>query len=998
LLYRGFASTPSLMPVIQGLIDQGVAGDKACFQMPATGYSSVVKAAVIDARWSDLQPVEGGPIVHTPPSTSSATCNPGIHSDENEIDYALRLTAGTGIQLKLRLRAGIDAPQWAKTLDGVTPFQVCDAPSVSNTCGTVGDFWSSDYNSAYATLQSDLAALYDGKINETVMTECATVYPEPFLRQQPTNGTYPGDTVAQDEACFTNMINDQNVWKQTRSGLAFNPYTTNGVPNPAPQPSLTGEAFTEYIMGVCRQVLGSRCVLENFSLRDTSSGNPGPTATYTTMYQKIESYGPPIEFQIADPSNVNNWEGALNFAVGYGASGVEMLHTYYPNYAVSSLTPYYNELVANPTGSTSPQNPSITSVSPNSGSTAGGTSVSIVVANFPTGTPSSVTFGGTAGTNISRSGNTVTVTTPAHAAGAVNVAVTVGSSSATESPGYTYNTPTPQYPDLVIQSLGVSPTSPSIGDDVSFSMVIKNQGAAAVPSGTAIGAAFLIDGSNVTLERGYSSGLAVGATATLTANQAAGSNANSFWVATGGNHTLEGDVNDQATIQESNMNNNTSSEALDVPEPPPPQAPNPPTNITSPSQTSNSINLSWTQSVPGTNGDPDSDLTYHINRDGNLVGSSLEGTPSYIDSGLSPATTYSYTIYATDTSNRASADSSAFTQSTEGLNCAVPPAPGNFKGSANSDGVSVSLSWNAVSAIAPCAIAHYEIEQNSLVIAQATTTSYTVTNLTPATAYSFSVLAVTNDNKAGAASSLNITTATVNSTVPPSAPTNLTGIPVSDSQINLTWTPSSDPSSGIKDYQVERNGTIIATTTVASFGDSNLSPNTSYSYTVIAVNGVNLTTASSTVTVTTLPTPTSPGSTGGTSSGGSSTSGSSIPLLQNTTSVGSGVESNNAMGGSDQTYNQTGSHPVSDNPSANQTTPGSKSQVVTASLASRLTAGVSGAILVIAGLLFNLLLVRRKLLFGQIQPDLNAVMTDDGTTRLTAGTIIKPNDRSDDHE
>ncbi len=1000
VIFKSFAST-TLMPVIQGIIDQGVAGDKACFQMPATGYSSVVKAAVIDARWSDIQPVEGGPIVHTPPSTT-ANCNPGIKPTENEIDYAIRLTQGTGIQLKLRLRAGIDAPAWAKSLGGFTPFQVCDDPSVSSQCGTVGPFWTSAFNSAYDDLQTKLAALYDGKINETVMSECATDYPEPFLRGI---GTFPGDTVAQDEQCFTNMINDQNVWKSTRSGLAFNPYNPRGVANPSPQPSLNGEAFSEYMMGQCRSILGSRCVLENFSIRD-SSGNPGPDPTYTTMYQKIASYGPPIEFQVADPANISNWQGALTFAAGYGASGVEMLHTYYSGITVSALTPYYNSLLANSTGSTSPS-PSISSLSPSSGLTTGGNSVSIGLANFPSGTPSSVTFGGTAGTGISRSGNTVNVTVPAHSAGAVTATVTIGSSSASSS--YTYNNPVPQYPDLIVTSLSVSPSSPVIGDDVTFSMVVKNQGAAAVPSGTAIGGAFLIDGTDVTLERGFSSGLAAGNTVTLTANQGSGSNSHSYWIAVAGNHSLEGYVNDQGTITESNSSNNTLSQALNVPNPPPPQAPNPPTNVHSTSQTISSISLAWTASVPGNNGDPASQLTYYINRNGSLVGHTALGVTSYTDSGLSYATTYDYTIYAEDTANRASADSNGFTQATANLNCATPSAPGNFKGSASSDGTSVNLTWNAVTAIAPCAIAHYELEQNGVTIAQvnAPTTAYNVTNLTPATSYTFNVLAVTNDSHAGASSTVQVTTATVTSTIPPSAPTNVVALPVSDSQVNLSWTASTDPSSGIKDYQVERDGTVIGSTNTTSFGDSNLSANTQYSYIVIAVNGVNLTTASSPVSVTTLQAPSSGG--GGSvveevavSGGGASgTIGTTplIPLLQNTTSVGSGSDSsNNSSGGTDQSFNPTATNPVSDNPSAVNTTPQSKGSVKTESIGIRLVSGLSGTVLVLFGIVVSILYIRKQLLSRVFTSSItDLIPADDSNSRLTAGTIVHPDEQNKDN-
>ena len=68
--------------------------------------------------------------------------------------------------------------------------------------------------------------------------------------------------------------------------------------------------------------------------------------------------------------------------------------------------------------------PTVTSVSPNNGPTAGGTAVTITGTNFAAG--ATVTFGGTAATNVVVvSGTQITATTPAAAAGAVTVTVTV---------------------------------------------------------------------------------------------------------------------------------------------------------------------------------------------------------------------------------------------------------------------------------------------------------------------------------------------------------------------------------------------------------------------------------------------------------------------------------------------------------------------------------------------------------------------------------------------
>src|SRR5208282_3950147 len=85
-------------------------------------------------------------------------------------------------------------------------------------------------------------------------------------------------------------------------------------------------------------------------------------------------------------------------------------------------------------------NLTVSSVSPNSGSTAGGTAVTITGTNFATG--ATVTFGGTAATNVVVvSGTQITATTPASSAGAVTVTVTVNGQSGSLTNGFTYVVP-----------------------------------------------------------------------------------------------------------------------------------------------------------------------------------------------------------------------------------------------------------------------------------------------------------------------------------------------------------------------------------------------------------------------------------------------------------------------------------------------------------------------------------------------------------------------------
>jgi chitodextrinase len=92
----------------------------------------------------------------------------------------------------------------------------------------------------------------------------------------------------------------------------------------------------------------------------------------------------------------------------------------------------------------------------------------------------------------------------------------------------------------------------------------------------------------------------------------------------------------------------------------------------------------------------------------------------------------------------------------------------------------------------------------------------------------------------------------------PSTPTNLTALAVSSSQINLSWSASTD-NVGVTGYKIFRDGTQITTVATSSYADTGLSPSTTYSYTVAAFDAAGNTSAqSSPASGTTLPAPDTP--------------------------------------------------------------------------------------------------------------------------------------------
>lgn len=80
---------------------------------------------------------------------------------------------------------------------------------------------------------------------------------------------------------------------------------------------------------------------------------------------------------------------------------------------------------------------------------------------------------------------------------------------------------------------------------------------------------------------------------------------------------------------------------------------------------------------------------------------------------------------------------------------------------------------------------------------------------------------------------------------PPTVPTNVVATATSTSQINLTWTASTD-AYGIMGYRVYRDSQIVGITTSTSFSDIGLAANTRYTYTVSACDPSNNESAKST--------------------------------------------------------------------------------------------------------------------------------------------------------
>ncbi|HTU64487.1 MAG TPA: PQQ-dependent sugar dehydrogenase [Steroidobacteraceae bacterium] len=99
-------------------------------------------------------------------------------------------------------------------------------------------------------------------------------------------------------------------------------------------------------------------------------------------------------------------------------------------------------------------------------------------------------------------------------------------------------------------------------------------------------------------------------------------------------------------------------------------------------------------------------------------------------------------------------------------------------------------------------------------------------------------------------------------TTPPTVPSGVTAVAQSQTEILVSWTASTD-ATGVAGYRVFRDGntTAVATPTGTSFTDTGLTANTTYSYTVVAVDSApaaNVSAASVAASATTQAEPVTP--------------------------------------------------------------------------------------------------------------------------------------------
>ena len=336
-----------------------------------------------------------------------------------------------------------------------------------------------------------------------------------------------------------------------------------------------------------------------------------------------------------------------------------------------------------------------------------------------------------------------------------------------------------------------------------------------------------------------------------------------------------------------------SNEASATPVSPPP----PPINLFAVPVSSSEINLTWTDQSTNETG-------FQIERKTGiggtyaLIGTAAANATTYNSTGLADGTTYYYQVRAVN-----SAGNSAYTN--QAATTTPISTPANLSATAVSSS-QINLTWTDQST----SETGFRIERKTgaggtyaqIGTVAANATAYNDSGLAEGTMYFYRVRALGNLGNSAASNEASATTIS-----PPPPPSNLFAVPVSSSEINLTWTDQSTNETG---FRIERKTgaggtyTLIVTTAAnaTTYSDTGLADETTYFYRVQAVNSAGNSTYSNEASATT---PVSPPAAPATLSA-TAVSSSQINLTwtdQSTNETGFQIERKTGAGG---TYAQIG--------------------------------------------------------------------------------------------
>ncbi len=347
------ATAQTLKPPLTGLISMGPGGapgrnSNAQFTgMVGTSLDDIIAkrnafdGVVINVPWAQLQPEQGAGLQTA--AIDAALADIRRYNEDPRTVTRLRAI--------LRIWAGANAPDWAKTLDG-PPVTVYNGTPDRYRALTVGRFWTQSYQAAWRGLQARLAARYDREplIAQIANTSCTSADDEPDALARfnsradgvssVRNLRQAGFTDAAFDRCMTGSVHDYDAWATTPVNLDIGPlFRIDGAPDY--QWPRRDSAFAVELIAQWRAALGPRGVLANHTL------NYPLNPLSREIFNAIHAAGGQIEFQTHSPHGLD-WPDTVKEAVCLGAHALELWNSTaaggYVDFPAATLIAWSNEL------------------------------------------------------------------------------------------------------------------------------------------------------------------------------------------------------------------------------------------------------------------------------------------------------------------------------------------------------------------------------------------------------------------------------------------------------------------------------------------------------------------------------------------------------------------------------------------------------------------------------------------------------------------------------
>lgn len=270
-----------------------------------------VKGFVLNVKWSELQPDFRGQ-----------------DFQNHDIDNAIEVAVAQGLQMKVRVFHGGDAPQWAKDYGGGE--MLLEVPNtIPQQTFTCGEWWIEDYMGALDDFAAQAQERYNqftaasgGPIVDWVISGSMTHFAEQDIRGTRSDlnrATYDarGYTLTKDLNSQYRSI-DRHEGFTCAASRACNPFQVGTTHQNLP-------TLTINLMQYARDKLGLYAALGNNSDRTpwpTADGEP--TVNMQTIYGAITNFGPPSYIQTAATARVGNLYETCLKAVSYGCTMVEL--------------------------------------------------------------------------------------------------------------------------------------------------------------------------------------------------------------------------------------------------------------------------------------------------------------------------------------------------------------------------------------------------------------------------------------------------------------------------------------------------------------------------------------------------------------------------------------------------------------------------------------------------------------------------------------------------